>query len=130
MLSDMAGDNLPMLRVRVSQNVLNKIVAILVAGNINEWNSRTVKTTFTDAIQVATQKLDTTYLQALLDHFGRKLIHAVFRSISNDMISGTTAISWSSMLADVLDAPISKLAVSDNVNAGKHLFNTGTLVNG
>jgi hypothetical protein len=32
------------------------------------------------------------------------------------------------MLANMLDAPISKLAVGDNVNAGKYLFDTGTLV--
>jgi hypothetical protein len=44
------------------------------------------------------------------------------------MISGTTAISRSAMLANMLDAPISKLAVGDYVNAGKYLFDTGTLV--
>jgi hypothetical protein len=126
-LADVAGDDLPMLRVGVSQNVLNEIVAILVAGDINEWNSRTIKTTFADAIQVTTQKFNATYLQALFDHLRRKLVHAVFRSISNDMISGTTAISWSTMLANMLDAPISKLAVGDNVNAGKYLFDTRTL---
>jgi len=43
------------------------------------------------------------------------------------MISGTTAISRGAMLANMLDAPVSKLAVSDNVNAGKYLFDTGTL---
>jgi hypothetical protein len=126
-LADVASDNLPMLRVGVSQNVLNEIVAILVAGNINKWNSRTIKTTFADAIKVATQKLDATYLQALLHYFRRKLVHAVFRGISNDMINGTTAISRSAMLANMLDAPVSKLAVSDNINAGKYLFDTGTL---
>jgi hypothetical protein len=50
MLADVASDDLSMLRVGVSQNVLNEIVAILVAGNINEWNSRTIKATFADAI--------------------------------------------------------------------------------
>jgi hypothetical protein len=54
MLPDVAGDDLPMLRVGVSQNVLDEIVAVLVTGNINEWNSRTIKTTFADSIQVAT----------------------------------------------------------------------------
>ena len=53
MLPDVAGDDLPMLRVGVCQNVLDEIVAVLVAGNINEWNSRTIKTTFADSIQVA-----------------------------------------------------------------------------
>ena len=43
------------------------------------------------------------------------------------MINGTTAISWSAMLANMLDAPVSKLAVSDNINVGKYLFDTGTL---
>lgn len=31
------------------------------------------------------------------------------------------------MFADVLDTPIAKLTVSDNVNACKNLFNAGTL---
>ena len=44
------------------------------------------------------------------------------------MISGTTAVSRSAVLANVLDAPVSKLAVSDNINASKYLFDTGTLV--
>ena len=53
-LSDVLSNNLTMLRVGVRENVLDEIVAVLVAGNINEWNSRTIKTTFADSIQVAT----------------------------------------------------------------------------
>ncbi len=128
MLPNMAGDDLPMLRIGVSEDVLDEIIAVLITGNVNKGNTRTVKTTFAHTIQVTTQELNATYLQALLDHFRCKLVHAVFRCISNDMIGCTTAIRRSAVLTNVLDAPVSKLAVCDNVNAGKYLFNTGTLV--
>jgi hypothetical protein len=126
-LPDVACDDLSMLRIGVSQDVLNEIIAILIAGNVNKWNAGTIKTTFAYTTQVATQKLDTSYFQALLYHFRCELVHAVLGCISNNMISCTTAISRSAMLTNVLDAPVSKLAVSDNVNAGKHLFNTRPL---
>jgi hypothetical protein len=55
------------------------------------------------------------------------LVHAVLGSIANDMFGGTAAISWGSMLTDMLNAPISKLAMGDNVDAGKNLLNARAL---
>jgi hypothetical protein len=43
------------------------------------------------------------------------------------MVDGTAAILRSTMLADVLDAPVAKLAMGDNVNVGKDLLNAGAL---
>jgi len=34
------------------------------------------------------------------------------------MVDGTATISWSAMLADMLDAPVAKLTVGDNIDAG------------
>ena len=34
------------------------------------------------------------------------------------------------MLADVLDTPVAKLAVRDDINASKNLVDAGTLENG
>jgi hypothetical protein len=43
------------------------------------------------------------------------------------MFGGTAAIGWGSMLTDMLNAPISKLAVSNNVDAGKNFLNARAL---
>jgi hypothetical protein len=77
MLSDVLGNNLTMLGIGVRENVLDQIVAILVTGDIDQWNARTVETTLTDTIKVATEEVDTTDLEALLNNLGSKLVHAI-----------------------------------------------------
>lgn len=126
-LADVAGDNLPVLGVGVSKNVLNEIVAVLVAGNVNEWDTGTVVAAFANTIKISTKKLHSTNLEAFLDNLGGELIHAILRCIANDMVNSTATINRCSMLADVLDAPISKLAVSNNVDASKNFFNARAL---
>jgi hypothetical protein len=116
-----------MLRIGVRQYVLNKIVAILVAGNIDKRNTRAVNTTLTNPIQITAQKFDTANLEAFFDNFGGKLIHAILRSKANDMVDSTAAISWSSVFTNVLDAPITELTVGDNIDACKNLFNARAL---
>lgn len=74
-------------------------------------------TTLADSIEVATKEVNTTNLKALLNNLRGKLIHAVLRSISDNMVNCAAAISWSTVLADVLNAPVSELAMSNNVNA-------------
>jgi hypothetical protein len=46
------------------------------------------------------------------------------------MANSTATISWSTVLADVLDTPVAKLTVRDDINAGKNLVDAGTLENG
>src|SRR5450432_3961204 len=127
MLSNMASNYLSMLRIGVSQDVLNKIVAILITGNIDQRDARTIQTAFTNTIQVAAKKLDAPNLETLFNNLRGELIHAVLSSKSDDMISCTAAISWSAMLANMLDAPVAELAVSYDINACQHLFNARTL---
>lgn len=66
MLSDVRGNNLSMLRIGVCEDVLNKIVAILVAGNINKRNTWAICTALTHSVQVTIQEFDTTNLETLL----------------------------------------------------------------
>lgn len=127
MLSNMTSYNLPMLRIGVGQYVLNKIVAILVTCNIDKRDTRTVNTTLTYPIQITAQEFDTANLEAFFDDFGGKLIHAILRRKANDMVDSTAAISWSSVFTNVLDAPITELAVGDNIDACKNLFNARAL---
>jgi len=43
------------------------------------------------------------------------------------MVDSATTVSWSAMLADMLNAPIAELTVSDNVDAIEDLGNARTL---
>jgi len=43
------------------------------------------------------------------------------------MVDGTTAISWSTMFANVLNAPVTELAMSNNVNTGENFLNARAL---
>lgn len=116
-----------MLGIRVGQDVLDQVVAVLVARNINERNSRTVNAALTDSVEVAAQELGTADLETFLHNLRGKLIHAVLGSIANDVVNGPTTVSRCAVFADVLNAPVAKLAVSNDINVGQNFFDAGTL---
>jgi len=126
-LADMLSNNLTVLRVGVSENVLNEIVAVLITRNVDQWNTRTIKTALADAVEIAAEKVDTTNLEAFLNNLGSELIHAILGRIADDMVNCSAAISWRTMLTDVLNAPVAKLAVSNNVNTGENLLDARAL---
>ena len=128
MLADVAGNNFSVLWVGVGQDVLDQVVTVLIAGNVDERNAWTIWATLADAIQVAAEELHSTNLETLLNHLGSELIHAVLGCIPDDMVDGAAAVSWSTMLADVLDAPVSELTVGDDVDAAKDFLNAWTLL--
>ena len=66
-LADMSGNNLTMLRVGMSEDVLDEIVAVLVARDVDQGNTRTVDPSFADPIEVAAEKFRPSNLEALLD---------------------------------------------------------------
>jgi hypothetical protein len=55
------------------------------------------------------------------------LIHAVLGCVPDDVINSTAAVAWRSMFADMLDTPVSKLSVGDNVNVGQYFLDTRSL---
>jgi hypothetical protein len=126
-LADMCSHNLPVLWVSVGEDVLDEIVAILIAGNVNKWDTWAIDTTFADSIEVASEKLRSAYLETLLDDLRGELVHAVLCSISDNMINGTAPICRGTMFAYMLDAPVTKLTVGDDINVGKDLFDTRSL---
>jgi hypothetical protein len=77
-LANVLSNDLTMLRIGVSENVLDEVVAVLIAGDVNERDARTVVATLTDSIEITTKEVNTTNLEALLNHLGSKLIHAIF----------------------------------------------------
>jgi len=38
----------------MSQDILDEIIAILIAGNVNEWNAGTIEAAFAHTIEVPT----------------------------------------------------------------------------
>lgn len=126
-LANVLSDNLTMLRVGVCEDVLDEVIAVLIACDINQWNARAIVATLTNSIEVASKEVNTPNLEALLNNLGSKLIHAVLRSITDNMVNCTAAISRRAMLADVLNAPVAELAVSNNVDAGKDFFDARAL---
>lgn len=67
-LPDVSSNDLAVLRVGMGQDVLDEVVAILVAGDIDQRDAGTVVSTLADAIQIATQELGTSDLEALLNN--------------------------------------------------------------
>ena len=127
MLTNVASNNLLVLWIGVGEDILNQIVSILVAGDIDEWDTRTVVATLAHALKVATEELNAADLEAFLDHLGSELIHAVFRGITDDMINSTSAISRGAVLADVLNTPVTKLAMGDDIDASQNFLNAWAL---
>lgn len=127
-LPDVSRHDLAVLRGSIIENPLNEVVSILVAGNVDQGDSSAIPASFADTIQVSTKEVCPSNLETLFDHFGRKLIGAVLGCISDDMVDGAASVGGSTMLANVLDAPVAELAVGHNVNVGQNLFNTGPLL--
>jgi hypothetical protein len=127
MLSNMSCHHLSVLRSCVVQDPLDKVVAVLITGDINKRNASPVTSTFADAIKISAEKICAANFQTLFDDFGGELIGAILSSISNDMINGPATIRRCPVLADVLDAPVAKLPVGYNIDIGQHLLNAWTL---
>lgn len=127
MLANVGSNNLTVLRIRVCEDVLDEVVAVLVAGNVDEGNPGPVHPSLTNSIKIAAEELGATNLETLLDNLGSKLIHGILSSVSNNMINGTAPVSRSSVLTNMLDAPVTELTMGDDVNIGEDLLDTMAL---
>lgn len=127
-LPDVGSDDLAVLVGSVGQDVLDQIVAILVAGDVDERDAGTIVATLADTIEVATQELRAADLEALLDNLGCELISAILGGIANDVVDGAATVGRGTVLADVLDAPVAELAMGNDVDVGKDLLDAGALL--
>ena len=99
-----------------------------VPHTVDECHARTFRLSFANDRQVLAKELVAFDLEALLDYLRRVLIDAVVHCTMKDMINRTTHIIWCTMLADVLNTPIAELAMGNEINVSKHLFNALTLM--
>lgn len=127
MLPDMGSHHLAMRRSRIVKNPLDQIVAILVAGNINQRDSSAVPAALTDTIEVTTKKLSASNLEAFLNDFGSELVGAVLCCVPDDVVNGSASVGRGTMLANVLDAPVSELTMGYYVDVGEDFFNARAL---
>jgi hypothetical protein len=84
-------------------------------------------TALTNTFKIPIEEFVATNLQAFLDDLGCKLVHAVLDRVAKNVVDGTATISRSTVFADMLDAPVPELAMSNHVNACKNLINAWTL---
>jgi hypothetical protein len=68
--------------------------------------------------EVTLEELNTTNLQALLDNFGGKLIDAIAVRVAKDVVNDSALVWRGAVFAEMLNAPVSKLAVGDEINVG------------
>jgi hypothetical protein len=120
-------DHFTMLRSGIVENPLHQVVAVLVASNVDQGNSSSVTPSFTDTVEIPSQEVAPAYLQALLHDLRGKLIGAVLGSVADDMVNSSATVRRSPVFTYVLDAPIAELAMCDNVNVRKNLFDARTL---
>lgn len=125
--ANMCCNNLSVLWVGMGEYVLDQVVPILIARNIDQRDPWTIKTSFADAIKIAAEKFGTANFKTFLDNLRGKLIHRVLRGIPDDMVDGSASICRSTMLTDVLNTPVAKLTVGNNINVGQDFFNARTL---
>lgn len=128
-LANVSRHNLTVLRIGVCQDPLDKIVSELVAGDVDEWHTWAIRTSLADAVQVLVQEVVATNLETLLDDLRGVLIHAVLSSIAENVVDSTSLVDWSSMFADVLDAPIAKLAMRDAIDVSQNFVDASALGN-
>lgn len=95
---------------------------------VNQRHAWTVRASFANTVEVTVKKLVATNLQALLDNLGSELVHAVLCRETEHVVDGTSTVRRVAVLADVLDAPIAELAVSDDIDAGENFVDAGTLL--
>jgi hypothetical protein len=94
---------------------------------VDNGETRTLWVRLANATKVSLKKSWFTNLEALLDCLGGVLIHGVFGSTKYDEIDGALTILRSAVFTDVLDTPVSKLTMNDDVNAVENLVNAWAL---
>lgn len=126
-LADMSSNDLTMLGRSIVQNPLDQVVAILIAGNVNQRDSSSVTAAFADTVEIAAEEVTTSNLETLLNNLRGELVGTVFGSIANDVVDGAAAVGRGTVLANMLNTPVPELTMSDNVDVGEDFLNAGTL---
>jgi hypothetical protein len=93
-LANVNGDLLTLMMMRVHQNPLDEVIAILVASNVNEWNARSIWTSGSNDSKIVIQEFKTTNLETLLDDFRSELVDAIAIRVGENMIDDSSLVRW------------------------------------
>jgi len=126
-LANVSSHNFTVLRVGMCENPLHEVVAVLVARDIDQGNTGSVHSSLTNSVEIPCQELDSTDLEAFLNYLGGVLIHTVLGGEADHVVHGAAAISRGAVLADMLNAPVTKLAMCDNVDVRQDFLDARTL---
>lgn len=142
-LPNMAGNLLTLVVMSVHEDPLDQIVPVLVTRDyhvlatpkrglsgiltVDEWNAWTVWMSCRDDCKISLHEFSPTNLETFLHNLGSKLVDAVAVSIGKDMVDDAALVRWRTMLAQMLDTPVAKLAMGDKIDAGNDFFNGRTL---
>jgi len=127
MLADVACNLLTLMMMSVHQNPLDQIVAVLITRDVDEWDARTIWMCSGDDSKIAFKKLDASNLQAFLDNLGGELIYAVTVGIDEDVIDDSALICGGPVFAKMLNAPVSELAMGNEVDVRNNFFDCRSL---
>lgn len=109
--SDSCHTDLPQLEAFVSTIPIEQHKCLPLT--VDQWHPRSISATSAHMVEVPVQELGATDFQTFLNNLRGKLIHAVIHSMVEDMLNRTALVMGSAMLANVLDAPVAKLAMSE-----------------
>ena len=140
---DMVGDLLTLVMVSVHENPLDQVIAILIARDyfalassstrlvsaltVNERNARTFRMGGRDNCKVTVHEFDAANLQTFLHNLGSKLVDAVVVSICENVVDNAALVGWRAMLAQMLDTPVAKLTMGNEVDACDDFLDGWTL---
>lgn len=133
-----------MMGLSMDENVLDQIVAILISSNydkisncrlngihtnltVDQWHAWAIRTSFADLVEITIEEIRSTNFETLLNDLRSELIGAIFSGVLQDVLNGATFVSRGTMLAYMLNAPVAKLTMRDNVDIGKDLADARTL---
>jgi hypothetical protein len=95
---------------------------------VNQWHPGSISAARAYTVEVPVQELGPADFQTFLNNFRGKLIHAVIHGMVKDMLNRTTLVVRSTMLANVLDAPVTELAMRKEINLCQNFFNRRSLL--
>lgn len=127
MFADVYGHLFTLVVMRIHQDPLDEIVAVLVPCNVDEGDARSIWPRGSDDPKISIQEVQSANLEALLDNLGGKLVDAVVIRVRENVVDDTTLVRRRAVFAQVLNTPITKLAVGNKVNVGNDFFDRRAL---
>jgi hypothetical protein len=94
---------------------------------IDQWHARPVSPASADTREIMIHKLGAANLETFFHNLRCELIHAVIHSPAKNMLNGAALVVGSTVLADVLDAPVPELTMSKYIDLRQYFLDCWSL---